>query len=287
MANSRTPTGGRGNGDAAYERLMYRTNLTGLDDAQALHLVGNLTDLSLDLQRRGGLERAVSLSEELQRRSLSDEDRAISHYFLGNAWGNLRSLSGRKRDAWEQPELEREIFWHRMALREEATFYSLPERRAAQMLTNLGNTMSEVGRPVEAIDCWDRALRRPDGFPMAHGARGYGLYRYASFIHDVGHQDLMLKLAHSDLREALRPERQRCIEGKAGEVFAWARARIESYLTEEYLRADPALENFSIGDSEEEIAYRRWCLNKRLFLNPLNDLGPHPVAAADVMLERE
>lgn len=270
--------------EVAYERLMTQQNLVALDDDQALEHVGKLTDLSLDLHRKEGLERAITLSEELQQRDLSDEDRSTLQYFLGNARANLRVLSDGDRKAWEQPELEREIFHHRMALRDELTTYGLPQQRAAQMLTNLGNSMSEVGRPVEAVEYWNRALQRLPGFPMARGNRGYGLYRYASHVHDDGHKALMMKAARSDLREVLSAEKRQYLQGNAGEVFAWAKARIESFLTEEYLYAEFDLDDYSVGDSEEEIAYRRWCLAKRLFLNPLNDLGSQAVAAADVMV---
>jgi hypothetical protein len=286
MTSKGASSGGKGASerDAVYERLMSRTDLAGLDDAQALDHVGKLTDLSLDLRRRAGLERAVALSAELQERELSKAVRATSHYFLGNAWASLRSLSDRDRRDWEQPELEREVFHHRMALRDEATSYALPKQRAAQMLTNLGNTMSEVGRPVEAVEYWNHALLRFPGFPMAIGNKGYGLYLYASHVHDDGHRALMMKLAHADLREALSPERRHYLQGNAAEVFAWARAKIESYLADEYLSTARDLDDPPIGGSEEEIAYRRWCLDKCLFLNSLNDLGPYAVAAADVML---
>lgn len=75
-----------------YRSLRSRKTLHGLTDEQALEHIGYLTDLSLDLQEKEGLEHAVRLSEELQRRDLSPEHRALSHYFLGNAWSNLRRL---------------------------------------------------------------------------------------------------------------------------------------------------------------------------------------------------
>jgi hypothetical protein len=43
------------------------------------------------------------------------------------------------------------------------------------------------------------------------------------------------------------------------------------------------MESFSLGSSGDEIAYRNWCLQNRLFLNPLNDIGPYPIAAHDVL----
>ena len=102
-----------------YQSLRSKETLNGLTDEQALEHIGYLTDLSLDLREKEGLEHAVRLSNELQRRDVSPEHRALSHYFLGNAWSNLRLLADRERWDWEQPELAHETFHFRMALHEE------------------------------------------------------------------------------------------------------------------------------------------------------------------------
>src|SRR5437870_4983691 len=39
----------------------------------------------------------------------------------------------------------------------------------------------------------------------------------------------------------------------------------------------------TLGRSLEERMYRQWCLTHRLFLHPLNDLGPFPAAAVDAV----
>jgi hypothetical protein len=44
---------------------------------------------------------------------------------------------------------------------------------------------------------------------------------------------------------------------------------------------DPALGNLGLGKAEQD--YRSWALEHRLFLNPLNDLGAIPAAAADTL----
>jgi hypothetical protein len=61
-----------------------------------------------------------------------------------------------------------------MALREEGVS-KLPDQRVCQVLTNLGSAMPQVGRPVEAVEYWDRALEVVPLFSMARGNRGYGL----------------------------------------------------------------------------------------------------------------
>ncbi|WP_235883124.1 hypothetical protein [Metabacillus sediminilitoris] len=35
-------------------------------------------------------------------------------------------------------------------------------------------------------------------------------------------------------------------------------------------------------DSEEEISYRKWCVENNLFLNTLNDALPYSVSATDI-----
>lgn len=282
--NSVERDGNLRNPEDAYEALMARETLEGLPNDHALEEIGTLTDLSLDLQRKEGLELAIKLSEELQRRELSPERRALSHYFLGNAWSNLGPLTGRYHGDWEQPELEREVFNYRMALREEGVG-GLSDQRMCQILTNLGNAMSQIGRPVEAVEYWDRALELLPTFSMARGNRGHGLYYYATSIYDEGHKHLILKTAHEDLQNALSAESQRILEGNAHEAFERVKVEIEGYLAPCCLEEDADdVHGFSLGDSEEEVSYRRWGLDNRLFLNPLNDLGPYPIAAADVLV---
>jgi hypothetical protein len=88
------------NPESTYKAYRSRKSLDGLTNERALEYIGHLTDLSLDLREKEGLEHAVQLSKELQRRDLSHEQRALFHYFLGNAWSNLRLLSDIDRWDW-------------------------------------------------------------------------------------------------------------------------------------------------------------------------------------------
>ena len=58
---------------------------------------------------------------------------------------------------------------------------------------------------------------------------------------------------------------------------------IESLLLPIELKEYIDMDKFSLGDTEEEVKYRKWCLGNKLFLNPLNDLGPYPIASQDVL----
>ena len=52
----------------------------------------------------------------------------------------------------------------------------------------------------------------------------------------------------------------------------------------EAIRATQDLDGALLGRSKRERAYRRWSLSERLFLNPINDLGPVSIAARDTLV---
>ena len=265
--------------EANYQSLISLENLKGLTNDTALERIGQLTDLSLDLQKTNGLKHAIKLSKELQKRRLTARQLATSHYFLANAWANLRAVLRTETDRWdwEQKEMEKEIIHLRMALHENG-LHELPDVRVCQILTNLGNVLDHVGRFVEAIEYWDRALKRLPSFAMARGNRGVGLIGYAKALYDQGQKSIFLKHAHTDLKTALLSGLHKDARKEFDRNLVW----IESVLSSEFIKKDLDLRSFSLGASEQEVRYRRWCLENRLFLNPLNDLGPYPIAARDV-----
>ena len=263
--------------EATYNSLISLEDLTRLTTEEALEHIGRLSDISLAVRKTQGIEHAIELSEELQKRDLTAAQLATSHYFLANAWAGLRELSGSNQSwGWEQEEMEKEIIHLRMALH---GIDALQDERACQILTNLGNLMDHIGRFVDAIEYWDGALDKLPSFSMARGNRGYGLTCYARALYDQGHAGMFLKCAHADLKTALLPSE---LYEDARKGFDECRMRIESVLPSEFIENDIDMDVFSLGASQQEVRYRKWCLENRLFLNPLNDLGPYPIAARDV-----
>lgn len=264
--------------ETIYHSLISLKNLEGLTNDVALRHIGQLTDLSLDLRETGGLEHAIRLSDELQSRHLTPAQVATSHYFLANAWANLRALKRTSSDQWdwEQAEMEKEIIHLRLALQK--GHQGLPDARVCQILTNMGNLLDQTGRFVEAVEYWDEALEKLPSFSMARGNRGVGLITYAQALYDHGHRGIFLKHAHTDLKTALLSELHKDARTPFERSLVW----IESVLSSEFIKKKVDLNTYSLGTSEQEVRYRRWCLRNRLFLNPLNDLGPYHIAARDV-----
>jgi hypothetical protein len=157
--------------------------------------------------------------------------------------------------------------------------------RRCQIETNLANQLSTVGRFVDAVAVWHRALALDPNFGMALGNRGYGLVSYARSLYDTGHRDVFLLAAHKNLEAAISSKAKyaQTDHRQARAFFAERMKEIEGAIDVPEARQAVKLDGFSLGTSKSEQAYRRWALDERLFLNPLNDLGPHSIAATDVL----
>lgn len=137
-----------------------------------------------------------------------------------------------------------------------------------------------MGRPVEAVETWNRALAIDPTFPMAKGNRGLGFVAYAGALYDDGHRHILFAAAHRDLEGAIRHQNR--LEKDAMDGFPKTLADLRRALG-----ANPSkfldVPSFSLGQSAAEQRYRKWCLDRQLFLNPLNDAGNWTVAATDVL----
>lgn len=271
-----------------YDALMALSDLEHLSNRDALDSLAMLIDLSGHIGKPDGTRRALEWCEQLDSRDFTHVERAEFDYFWANAWADRQHARHLDRDAawaWEQPEQRKQIFYLRRALTNPAFSQLLKERRC-QILTNLGNQLNSAGRFVEALEYWTRALALVPQFWMAQGNRGIALLTYGGALYDPGHQGLFLVSAHDDLTEALTqavrhpqvgyPEAQSAFEHRLREVHA--------YEDVEALRQSVGLDGHTLGEGSEEQSYRRWCLQHRLFLNPLNDLGPHSIAGHDVFM---
>ena len=122
-------------------------------------------------------------------------------------------------------------------------------------------------------------------FAKALAGQARGITFCARQLYDNNHIPILLAAARSLFDAAL------------GKDAFWESDDRDSFtlgLTEERNRiADDLLRNhydedydtnqWSLGATEEERSYRRWCLSNRLFLNPLNEAYTESVAATDVL----
>ncbi|MBV1864919.1 MAG: hypothetical protein KUG74_10840 [Rhodobacteraceae bacterium] len=242
-------------------------------------------DLALDGGDVKKLAACVCEIDELLK-DTEREDISLLWYFRANAFSALRPLRpnfAEEQFAWQQPDLSEEILSLRHAL-DNVRFGQLDVTRRCQILTNLGNALNTVGRPIAAIAAWDEAIHIEPNFAMAAANRAYGLVNYSAAFYDPGHQCIFLAEAAKGYRVALGADAVWDSEYPAtvAEAFQAKLAEVEAYSDAHCKLVDFDPHKFDLGDTAEARSFNQWRLDERLFLNPLNDLGAWPVAAQDV-----
>ena len=109
--------------------------------------------------------------------------------------------------------------------------------------------------------------------------------QYARCLYDEADRGMTLYKAYRDLTVAVSSSATYSEADRRGAIdfFHAQRASIESVLDVEEAQ-QTRIEERPLGRSPEEQRYRKWALRERLFLNPLNDLDPCSIAAADSLL---
>lgn len=258
-------------------------SITKMNDAEAITYIGELIDDAFEASFERGEKRALYLLDELSKRELTDTDGVLVEYFRANAWAALSRIANVRRSwSWEAPELQAELLALSRASNH-AGFTSLRKIRRCQILTNHANLLNTVGRTIDAVATWDEALKIIPGFAMARGNRGSGLSDYARMLYDDRERAILALHAFDGLRSVMAEDAVFDSDSLQDAIayFANQATELTGVVNIEAVRAMQNLDHGDEGRSKDERAYRRWCLEHRLFLCALNDLGPHLAAATD------
>jgi len=252
-----------------------------------LDALARAIDAAADSRDRTGLARADALVEQMSGDQVPPGAAATLAYFRANIWNGIYALNALGTPDewdWNGEEVQREILYLRQSVRHPG-FAELSPVRQCQINTNLGNLLNRVGRFADAIESWDYALARIPNFAMARCNRGQGLRFYSQALYDPGHKVIMMLAAHDDLSASLEPNAFFDSPDTQGaqEAFRRLRDEIAGHMNVTAVRQRLAKLRGLSSRSKHERNYRRWCLDRRLFLHPLNDLGPLAIADHDVL----
>ena len=126
-------------------------------------------------------------------------------------------------------------------------------------LTDCGNSFDNVGRYLDALDCYERALKLDPTFGMASGNRGITLLNVAPLM--GGHNSHMLLQAATDLDTAINDRERvlRCGGQSALDTFRRKRAALAVSRNIHHRAHEPSPQ---LGDPHLD-----WCLYNGLFLH--------------------
>jgi tetratricopeptide (TPR) repeat protein len=266
---------------AEYDDLLAKKLPSTATPTESLNHLGILIDAAHAFRDAHGAQHALTTTDQLDTSTWPSRDHATRHFFLANVHDDLRNREKttlEQRWEWTSTHFDASLLHLRQAVNEPG-FTELTTDVQCKILTNLGNNLSTIGRYIEAQEHWNRALTIDPNFPMARANRGYGRFHYAKTLYDPGHREAFLHLAHEDLRTS-NPD---IPYPDAKQYFASVQAQIENVAPAAHWQQPHTFRSFPLGDTNDEIAYRTWALQHRLFLNPINDLTTESVAAHDVI----
>lgn len=267
------------------EKLREQT-IRNLDTAAALDHIGVLIDEGTNAACKKTIDRALRHLQAFDQRQHSDHHAVLSLYFRANAYSALADIQRYKSSQhtlmWSCPEIQQQMLALNSAINHKG-FCSLEPMRQCQILTNYGNLLKSVGRVIDAIAQWDKALSILPNFGKARGARGLGLGSFTAMQTDGWHRAILAQHAYDSLESASSPEAYfESDDAEQAKLFYRPRAKhlLEHFHIDE-IREQNYLVKGELGKSKAERAYRAWCLQHRLVLNPLNDLGSWIAASSD------
>lgn len=258
---------------------MEEVNLDNQPPCRILETLGKLFESSreqCDLKR---LMTSIEIAYSVNIENFDMLSQATYYYFLGNAWSYVQQIKYPKSNfGFESEEIEKQVTYYRKSLG------LLKDNRddliKCQVLTNLGNLFSHIGRTVESQEYFNSCLDINPKFGMAIGNRGFGLFHYARLIYDPTLQFIFLQYAHKDLLEACKMN-DVYLDAK-NDFYSFVKY-IETVYSAEKLKVFRKYDNYYKGLTVDEVDYRIWCSENKLFINPLNDVLTCSVVANDYL----
>lgn len=261
---------------------LLATNFEEKNAEEINSILGTIFEYSRELNSIDTLEKGIDIASSISLAEFTDDDKMNFFYNLSNAWSYNKQfkqqLNSKKSWDFENQELIQEILNIRKALLYSGESKNI--KRKKEIYTNLGNDLNHLGRFSEAIELWNRALKIDNEFSMAIGNLGFGLFHYAHVLYDSGHKAYFLKEAYLNLKKAITSDD---VYSEAKASFMEIVEFIEKQVDTNFLQTPNSFKDYSLGHTQEEIEYRRWCIENCLFLNPLNDIYKHSIVAQDVL----
>lgn len=208
---------------------------------------------------------------------LVDEEnvsKAKINYSIGTAYGNLISMVSDE----ERGKIQNHQIYY---LRESISYLELGEVNLPEyvpyiaglkmnLYTNYGNALDHIGRKIASIEQYKRALSINPDFGMALGNLGLAYHHYGVLVYDPVHRDYFHYFSYHYLKKAVNSNDPSLYES-ARNSFSRILTNYHPDYVENVLKKPLNISDYSY-DNKEEYEYRKWVLDKGLFLNPLNDL---------------
>lgn len=231
------------------------------------------------------------------------------YYLLGNCYSELHDIKNDVDNStiwhYEQKNLFKSIYFYRKSINE-INFEDFELQLKVGLLTNLANSFSHYGRPIEALRYYNLALLEdkkvkvlknnsylyPNYF-MLLANKGWCFQNYSKIIYDISHSHLFNKEAYNFFIKAIKKVAFFIENTKYEFSYDFYKqfkntlesncASLEEFYGLDFLNKDENYNEYELSENENESKYQKWCLLNQLYLNPMNDLGNINIATHDIL----
>jgi len=256
--------------------------------ASANRFLVNTGGLLIDIGKASGNQQTIQegvdlLMENFERIATDDRYAAIAHYNIGNGYSALFDIR-RKQEPLAAYFRDTELNLARNHYKKALKYQLEDSFTTSQIWVNLGNCFDALGRVLDALECYEKAIALEPDHGMALGNKGVGLYYYATVAGE--HQGTFLKEAYSLLSLAFE-------KGVNTEAVPYFKNYLEE-IKRRFKGREHVLENqpkypgiSSKGDSEIEQFSIQFCLDNKLYLNICNYCQKCDAAVGDTAVIRK
>lgn len=266
------------------------------DFPAALKLVNNFPNPKVDIhiqllrlwigtetRNKELLEDAILLAEETIKRGHVDHEVLMqSYYNLGNACLSIMKIELRNGESlYSLNNVWRKAHYYLLKVPYSHLFF-------VQAKTNLGNLMDEIGRPIEAINYYEAALKKNRQFGMARGNKAMTIQRLAA-ISD--YHNAYLIFAYKEYTKALKNSASiKKVSDNALDIFTEQRNHIHKIFSHQTkVSLDQSLHHPPRKRSRSKKFihfYRNFCVENDLYLNlHLQDRNSEAAASDPIIIK--
>lgn len=209
-------------------------------------------------------EGAELLQKDLEAIIHKKKYASSAYYNLANAHSGLFDLEKMKNPylaCFARTRLDQAKFYYSKAMKkvEDPALLS-------QILVNLGNCFDNLGRVIDALECYDKSLELNPNHGMALGNKGQALLHYAALSGE--HQGTFIVEAYSLLSRALESGVPTEAISSFEEYLKFIKKK---YPNKQFLETQPGYPGYAIkARSKLERFLIEFCLRNRLYLNICN-----------------
>jgi len=274
---------------------------------EELYKLQKKADDAFDSQDINTITTIINENENTLKKTNDIHIKINLYYILGNCHKELHDIEINENNTWdfEHKNLFKSIYYFRRFISAEE-FEDFDIQVKVGLLTNLGNSFSHYGRPIEAIRCFNKAIYEdkkekifkannilyPNYF-MVFANKGLCFEYYSQIIYDYSHSHLFNKESYKCIIKAIEKATY-FIENTNFDLnydyyknfklnLEDKQKRFENFYDSDFLKEEEKYDEYKLSSTKKEEKYQNWCLEQGLYLNPMNDLGNINIASHDIL----